>query len=192
MHGMTETSEIQLVDRCLEGEPDATVLFVRKFERLVYSIAIRMLGHHQDAEDVTQESLTRAIRHLGNWNPARPLKPWLLAIVVNRCKSRLSLKSRPRGSSLEEHSAQHLSVPATQTQSAIQAETALQIQVAMESLKTEYRQVFELFYKEERSVDEISQLLNVPEGTVKTWLHRGRKALATILKERQLISESSK
>lgn len=190
MDGMTETSELQLVDRCLEGEPDATLLFVRKFERLVFSIAIRMLGHHQDAEDVTQESLTRAIRHLGHWNPAHPLKPWLLAIVVNRCKTKLSLKRAPQGTSIEEFPALSLSVPATQTQTAIQAETAMQIQEAMEGLKPEYRHVFELFYKEERSVDEISRLLNIPEGTVKTWLHRGRKALATILRERQIIPDA--
>jgi RNA polymerase sigma-70 factor (ECF subfamily) len=187
---MTDASDIQLVGRCLEGEAAATTLFVQKFERLVYSIALRMLGHHQDAEDVAQESLTRAIRYLGHWKQDRPLKPWLLAIVVNRCKTKLGLRIRPTSTSIDADWSSEFSTPATQTRDAMRAELAEELTRAICELKPEHRDVFELFYKDERSIEEISSLLNVPEGTIKTWLHRGRKTLAGLLRERDILPTS--
>lgn len=186
---MADASEIQLVDRCLAGEPSAVNDFVRRFENLLFSIALRMLGHHQDAEDVTQESLTRAIRHLPSWQPDRPLKPWLLAIVINRCKSKLS--GRPAHVvGLDADFSQQMQVSPTQVQAVIRAEMAQEIDTALETLKPECRQVFIWFYREEWSVEKIAQTLEIPEGTVKTWLRRGRQSLAVKLKERGVTTPS--
>ena len=72
---------------------------VERFERQVFALCYRMLGQREDAEDVAQESLVRALRSLRNWDSSRDFVPWLLAIAGNRCRTLLAARARrPRPS----------------------------------------------------------------------------------------------
>ncbi|MBX3444619.1 MAG: sigma-70 family RNA polymerase sigma factor [Planctomyces sp.] len=174
----------ELVQRCLAGEPDAQRNFVDQFQQRVFALCYRMLGHRQDAEDAAQESLARAVRHLGRWQSDRPLDPWVLAIAANRCRTALEKRSR------RPVTAESLPEPAC-LDSRTGSELAEELQRAVDQLRPNYRETFILFYQQELSCEEIGQMLGAPDGTIKTWLHRARKELAELLRQRGITPEQN-
>lgn len=174
---MCVSSEAELVQRCLDGDAEAVRELVQRFERPVYGLCLRMLRHRQDAEDAAQESLVRMCRHLGSWDGSRSLLPWVLAISANRCRTALEKRSRvpPSGISAAEP-AEHADPESR--------DIGEELERALALLREEYRLCFILFYQQELSIIEVSEILAVPEGTVKTWLHRARKQLAESLRTR--------
>src|SRR6516225_11997172 len=60
----------------------------------VFGLCVRFLNHRQDAEDVTQETFLRVFRSLRRWDKRRPLKPWIMGIAVNRCRTWLAQRAR--------------------------------------------------------------------------------------------------
>ena len=172
-----------LVKRCLAGDPSGLRAFVEQFEGAVFALCMRQLGQRQDAEDVAQETLVRAVRHLSHWDGIRPLRPWILTIAVNRCRTHLSRKNtriRTVGTVVE---------PAASRQRIGQFDLAEELQLALEQLREEYRTCFLLFHQQELSIYEVAQIMGCPEGTIKTWLHRARKDLAELLRQRGVVTE---
>ncbi|MCA9055306.1 MAG: RNA polymerase sigma factor [Planctomycetaceae bacterium] len=150
---------------------------VGRFERPVFSLCLRMLRHRQDAEDVTQESLVRVCRHLRNWDRSRELLPWVLAIAANRCRTALEKRSRrpaPTASLPEPVS------PPPPAPTGLGEEVTLVLQ----ELREDHRTCFVLFYEQELPIIDISEIMGVPDGTIKTWLHRARKQVAERLRQR--------
>ena len=171
------SSDEELVARCLRGDRSALRELVERFERPVLALCLRMLRHRQDAEDAAQESLVRVCRHLATWDGSRSLLPWVLAITANRCRTALQRRSR-RGLTVESPEEQADLAPTSN------GELGEEVSRALTQLREEHRDCFILFYEQDLSVQEISQVLNVPEGTVKTWLHRARKQMAEHLRAR--------
>ena len=170
-----------LVRSCLAGEQPALRAFVERFQSSVFGVCFRMLGHREDAEDVAQDVFLRAFRSLKSWDSDRPLKPWVLAIAANRCRTALSQRSR-RPAVVEFVAEAALSVETPGS-----ADLAEELERALETLRDEYRMCFVLFYQQELSCSEIGAILNCPEGTVKTWLHRARRELAEHLRQRGIV-----
>jgi len=83
-----------LVRGCLAGEDDALSAFVSRYQSAVFGLCYRMVAHRHDAEDITQEVFLRAFRNLRQWDPTRPLVPWLLTIAANRCRTWLANRTR--------------------------------------------------------------------------------------------------
>ena len=159
------------------GDAGALHEFVKVYHPPVFALCFRMLRHHQDAEDTTQESLVRALRYLGSWDSSQPLTPWVMKIAANRCRTNLGKRTRRPATS--EAVRELASSPAVD-----HASLAEELQLALNVLAEHQRQCFCLFYERQLSVSEIAEAMDVPEGTVKTWLHRGRKQLAQRLQER--------
>ena len=86
--------ELALVKRCLRGEAQAIRALVERFQAEVFGLSVRLLNHRHDAEDVTQEVFLRVIRSLRRWDPGRPLKPWIMGITVNRCRTWIVQRAR--------------------------------------------------------------------------------------------------
>jgi RNA polymerase sigma-70 factor (ECF subfamily) len=174
-----------LVARCLNGEAAAVVELVDHFRGQVFGLCYRMLGHRQDAEDVTQESFVRALRNLDRWDPERDFRPWLLAIAGNRCRTMLSMRMRrPQATGL-------LGEELPDRTPSLDGERSLKEEVvrALGGLRGEYRTAFLLFHEQELSYQDIAQAMGVPLGTVKTWVHRARRELARELIERGVVEE---
>lgn len=178
----------ELVQQCLTGDEAALRAFMRRYQGLVFSLCLRMLGHREDAEDVAQESFLRVFRNLHRWDRNRPLKPWLLTIVANRCRTALERRSRLPGHNelaigLAEERRDH------SRQSQEELDLGEELDLALSQLREEYRLCFVLFYRDELSYQEIGEALECPQGTVKTWLHRARAQLVTLLRERGVVAE---
>lgn len=175
-----------LIGRCLDGDQSAMQRLVLQFKGQVYGLCYRMLGHHQDAEDTAQETFARALRSLKRWDPQRRFEPWLLAIAGNRCRTLLaSRQRRPAPQALVEPPAD----PAPDRQAL--AQLAEEVQLALLDIRSEYRQAFLLFHENECSYAEISEAMQCPLGTVKTWVHRARRELIDRLRARGVVEECS-
>lgn len=144
------------------------------------------LGDPDEAEDVAQETFIRAYRHLHRYDPNRPMRPWLLGICSNLAKNRLRSLSRYwhalhrwAGQTAEGlargRPVRHRIEPAGDAR---QAERLWQL---VGSLKEHDREVIHLRFFMELSVDETSQVLEVPPGTVKSRQHRALARLRAVL-----------
>lgn len=178
--------EGELVRRCLSGDGQGLRAFVERFQGAIFGLCYRMLRHRQDAEDVTQDVFVRAFRNLESWDRSRPLKPWLFAIAANRCRTALGNRSRRPVPGEFKGEAE---ASATDQRSA--AELSEELQIALDTLREEYRLCFVLFYEQELSCAEIGQVVGSPQGTVKTWLRRARKELAEYLRRRGIGIEDN-
>jgi RNA polymerase sigma-70 factor (ECF subfamily) len=177
------TDDAALVRRCLKGHPDAMQALVDRFQAEVYGLCVRLLNHRHDAEDVVQEVFLRIFRSLRRWDPARPLKPWIMGIAINRCRTWLSQRSR------RPELADYLQDTAASPPSDDSAELVREIQAALSELRPEYRSVFLLFHEQGQPYEEIADALDRPVGTIKTWLHRARLEMLDRLRRRGMVAE---
>lgn len=175
----------ELVVRCLSGEQSAMAALVDHFSGQVFGLCYRMLGNRQDAEDIAQETFVRVFRSLHQFDIDRDFRPWLLAIAGNRCRSLMTSRRRvPLPTDLVDD----LVDEGAEVQG-IRALTE-EVDLALTTLRDEYRTAFLLFHQHELSYAEISATLDCPVGTVKTWIHRARQELARQLRSRGVVEES--
>jgi RNA polymerase sigma-70 factor (ECF subfamily) len=175
--------DVTLVRRCLRGDAKSIQTLIERFQADVFGLCLHLLGHRQDAEDVTQEVFLRIFRSLKGWDSARPLKPWVMSIAVNRCRTWLS--ARARRPELADYLHETVSAPAADDS----AELLLEIQAALAELRVEYRTVFVLFHEQGQPYEEIAETLDRPVGTVKTWLHRARLEILERLRRRGMVPD---
>ncbi len=160
-------------------DPEAPRRLVERFQAVVFALCRRMLAHEHDAEDVVQETFLRALRGVAGFDSSRPLRPWLLGIAANRCRTALSRRGRRP-------------VPVAQIDDrpdprpTSSGDLADELERALRLLRPEYRLVFVLFHEQELSYEAIAESLGRPVGTIKTWLHRARGELAAELGSRGL------
>jgi RNA polymerase sigma-70 factor (ECF subfamily) len=172
----------ELVRRCTSGDQLAMLALVERFRGQVFGLCYRMLGQRQDAEDAAQETFVRVLKNLHRWDSARDFEPWLLAIAGNRCRTALSSrKRRPMGEAMLELVADD--TPDHQAGRDLGEE----VQRALVGVRDEYRQAFVLFHQQELSYAEIAAAMEVPLGTIKTWVHRARKELIVELRRRGVV-----
>jgi RNA polymerase sigma factor (sigma-70 family) len=175
------TEEATLVRRCLRGDADAVAALVARFQAEVYGLCVRLLNHRHDAEDVTQEVFLRIFRSLKRWDATRPLKPWVMGIAVNRCRTWLT--QRARRPELADYLQDTVPGPAADDS----AELLREIHDALAELRPEYREVFVLFHEYGHPYEDIAQALDRPVGTIKTWLHRARLEMLERLQRRGMV-----
>ncbi len=173
-----------LVDALQAGDARATALFVERFQGVLLGLCLRMMGHRHDAEDVMQEAFVRALRGLPGFDRSRPLRPWLLGIAANRCRS--ALGRRGRGSIGPEPLA---GIPDHRPGIADPDDLASELEHALAQLREEYRVVFALYHEQGLPYEEIAQTLGRPIGTIKTWLHRARAEMAEHLSRRGVVCD---
>jgi RNA polymerase sigma-70 factor (ECF subfamily) len=172
-----------LVRRCLRGDASAVQQLVDRYQADVFGLCVRLLHHRHDAEDVTQEVFLRIFRSLRRWDSRRPLRPWVMGITVNRCRTWLA--QRVRRPELVEYL--HETAAATPADDA--AELTREIKDALKELRLEYRSVFVMFHEQGLAYEDIARALRKPLGTVKTWLHRARQEVLERLRRRGMIPE---
>jgi len=176
-------SDAALVRRCLAGDAAAARELVERFQSDVIGLCTRLLNHTHDAEDVAQEVFLRIFRSLKKWDASRPLKPWVLGITVNRCRT--AIGKRGKGPEL----ADYLHEAPDHRPADDSSEMAGEIRAAVDALRADYREVFVLFHERGQPYEDIAEAVGRPVGTVKTWLHRARVEVLEQLRSKGLMPE---
>ena len=174
---MAELDEdVVWVARCLRGDLTAFESIVARYQRVVFSVALRMVGSYEDALDATQNAFIRAYEGLDTYDPDRRFFSWLYRIVVNEClnlrRARRPTDTLPESEPSEEPGPLQL-VEA--------AEQSVWIEAALVKLSEEHRLVVVLRHFADLSYAEIADVVGVPEKTVKSRLFAARQRLAELL-----------
>jgi len=146
------------------------------YRPVLMSQAMRMLRNSDDAHDAVQDTMVKAFRAIKDFDPDRPLKPWLSRICQNCCVDAVRLRRRD-GDSLDQHEymladeSQEVDVTAT---GAIRQS---QVVDAIARLPEKYREIIVMRHFRHMDVMEIAEALDKPEGTIKSWLFRARAML---------------
>jgi RNA polymerase sigma-70 factor (ECF subfamily) len=156
---------------------------VTLYQADVFGLSVRLLHHRQDAEDVAQEVFLRVFRSLRRWDSRRPLRPWIMGITVNRCRTWMA--QRARRPELREYLHETPARPSSDDSN----ELVREIRSAVHDLRVDYQSVFVLFHERGLPYEEIAQALRKPVGTIKTWLHRARLEVLDRLRKRGMIPE---
>ncbi|HXG65396.1 MAG TPA: sigma-70 family RNA polymerase sigma factor [Blastocatellia bacterium] len=171
-----ELSDTQIIERTLGGEPEAFNMLVRRWERHIYGLTLRMLGRDDEARDATQETFLSAYRNLAKFRGEAKFSSWIYRIALNICNTRL--RDRPRGTvSLDEQREESGLEPAAEFQDlggGIQQEQVTRlVRRALQALPAEMRQVIIMKEYEGLKFAEIADILGIPVSTVKTRMYTG-------------------
>jgi RNA polymerase sigma-70 factor, ECF subfamily len=177
------------IKQVLKGDQSAFAELVELYKDKVFQICYRMLGNRHEAEDIAQEAFIRAYVNIETFNQKRKFSTWLFRIATNLCIDRIR-KKKPdyyldaevagtEGLTMYSQVAADVPMPEDEVENMELQET---IQKEISKLPEKYRSVIVLKYIEELPLQEISEILDMPLGTVKTRVHRGREALRKQLK----------
>jgi RNA polymerase sigma-70 factor (ECF subfamily) len=169
----------ELVRRSLRGDRAAFGELMERHQRRVYNVCLRMLGRPEDAADATQDVFLTALRKLSGFRGASALSTWLHRIAVNTCYD--ALRRRSREVLVEEP----LQEPAPSPDPSGAADARIDVQRALIQVPEDFRAVLVLHDVAGLPYEEVAEILGAPVGTVKSRLHRGRVALARVLRGEQ-------
>lgn len=186
--GTVEYPERLLLTRLRRGDAHAFEMLVKSQQHRVYDFCVRMVADREEAFDLTQEIFLSIHQHLNDFRHDSKLSTWMFRIAKNHCLNRLKyLKRRGRGRSDEYGEANEVAITEAQggtakPDEALEAERlkAL-VQKAITQLDEDQRLLVALRDIEGLSYEEIIDITELPEGTVKSRLHRAREKLAGIL-----------
>ena len=178
-------TDAELVAGALRGSQDAYRELVKRFERPVYSLILRMVQDQAAAEDLAQEVFVKAFRRLDSYDPQWKLSSWLFKIAHNTTIDHLR-RGAPETVPLEAEEDDKRGLGAVLADAAAEdphaaaerRDLARSLERAIARLRPEYRQAVLMFYAHGASYQEICEVTGLPLGTVKTNLHRARKELA--------------
>ena len=181
---MAGGEESEILRRCLAGDERAYRELIQRYQRQVYSVALRMVRRNEDAEDLTQETFVRMFRALSRYDPTRPFAAWLFTIASRLCidhirrrrVSPISLTQRERESE-EEYEIDVEDPGLKPDEVAAHAEASRRATDLIDSLPPHYRIVVILRHVQDLSYEEIAEALHLPLGTVKARIHRARALL---------------
>jgi RNA polymerase sigma-70 factor (ECF subfamily) len=177
-----------------EGREPAFRELVRRYERPVFSLIFRMVRDRETAEDLAQDTFIKVLNNIDRYRPEFKLSSWLFKIANNvtidhlrrRQLATISLDGSPHAATAAEAQATSLDVE-SRGQSALEAiessELGSAIEAAIGKLRPEYRSCILLRHVEGRSYEEIAATLDLPLGTVKTYIHRARHELREALED---------
>jgi RNA polymerase sigma-70 factor (ECF subfamily) len=175
---VTEPDEV-LVRRFNEGDREAFGLLVERHERRVYNLAFRMLGKEEDARDATQDAFVAALRKLGGFRGEARFTTWMHRVTVNACYDLLRKQARQPMLRLVGEDDEHAPEPGLPVEDhGDEVAGTTDVERALAEVPIEFRAVLVLHDLQDVAYDEIARTLDVPVGTVKSRLHRGRIALA--------------
>jgi RNA polymerase sigma-70 factor (ECF subfamily) len=189
---LTTITDQEVVSRARAGFEDGFRELIRRYQRPVFSLIYRMVRDRELAEDLSQETFVKVLNAIDSYRPEFKFSSWIFKIANNaaidhlrrRELDTLSLEGAPDATTPDR-------VEATALQIGDHAESALDelearelgsaIEQAIEALRPEYRSCILLRHVEGRSYEEIAEILELPLGTVKTYIHRARAQLKQAL-----------
>ena len=184
------STEAELIRRICDGERDAFVELIRPYERLVYLTAISVLRNPADAEEVAQEAVLKAFSRLSSFRAESKFSTWLVQITYNEARMKVRKDHKHLYESMDDNQeglegeywpkdfADWRPIPSELLE---ESEVRKALQNAIDSLSPTYRDVVILRDVQNLNIRDTAAVLGIPEGSVKTRLHRARLLLRDAL-----------
>lgn len=183
-----EHSDKQLVSLCRRGDERAARELVDRFQRPVFSIIYRMVRDRERAEDLAQETFVRTFNNLDRYDRSYKFSSWLFKIAYNLTVDHLrkkelktiSIHGSPDAVTSDQQKATSVTLESTEEAPDARLESlelAGQLEEAIGRLRQEYRTAIILRHVEGRAYEEIAEIMDIPLGTVKTYIFRARRQL---------------
>ncbi|HEU0299851.1 MAG TPA: sigma-70 family RNA polymerase sigma factor [Longimicrobium sp.] len=184
----TLVSDHELVARAQQGSEKAYRELLGRYQRPVFSIIYRMIRDREQAEDLAQETFVRVFNHIDRYDPRYKFSSWIFKIATNltidwiRRKelNTVSIDGSRNAVTAEQIEATSITIasPDENPEELLEArQLGEEIEQAIGKLRPEYRAAILLRHVEGREYQEIAEILALPLGTVKTYIHRGRNEL---------------
>lgn len=185
--------DAEIVSFCKKGNVDAFEELVRKHQKKMLNIAFRMIGNYEDACEIVQDAFVSAYKAIRHFEEKARFSTWLYTIVVNLSRNRLNqlkIKNSREAFSLDDPvltDSSELTVELASSEPSVlerleKRDVQKKVQACIDSLDNEFKEVIILRDMQGFSYDEISDMLKMPGGTVKSRLFRAREMLRDCLK----------
>ncbi len=174
-----------LVDAARAGSTDAFDVLVDRYRAPVVRLAYRLTHDRDEANDIAQDSFMRAYRRIAEFKPDRPFARWLFAIARNASLD--ALRRRRRAASLEPSTISTAAEPGPEDL-ALRNDEAARVHAALDALPAKYRDVLELYYVSDLRYRDIAVALEIPIGTVKTYISRAKRRLRVELDPSEILA----
>ena len=171
--------EYEIIRQCLDGDGDAYAVLVDRYQRMAYTVACRMLGDAETANDIAQESFITAYSALRQFRFRSKFSSWLVSIVLNKCRDHL--RAHRETVSVDAIAEVRATGRPDPEQEASAHETADAVQRALDTLPPDYREIIILKHIEELAYGEIAEILGVSIPALKVRAYRGRELLKQAL-----------
>jgi RNA polymerase sigma-70 factor, ECF subfamily len=187
--------EARLVSLAREGDRGAFADLVELYKSKLFHLAFRMLGNRQEAEDTVQDAFLRVYENLHRYDSQHKFSTWIFRIATNLCIDRLRRRRTVYSldadlfdaDGMDGYSMLRADEPGPE-QSMMLTERQQTVAAAIDSLPPKYKSAMALKYYQDLSLQEISEILDIPVATVKTRIHRGREYLRQRLeREKDLL-----
>jgi RNA polymerase sigma factor (sigma-70 family) len=190
----TDAVDADILEALRIGERDrAITVLVRRYQRFVYSVALRQMNHVEDAQDITQDVLLRAARFVDGYQQQSSLQTWLYRITINQCRS--EFRRRRIKSFLGIGNAEgEIDVPSAAplpSQHAEERDFDAYMQTVLEKLPRKQRETFCLRFYDELSYEQISAMTGTSQGALKANYHWAIKKIADHLKDSEFYAHWS-
>jgi len=177
--------DTDLVSQARNGDAEASNELVRRYRKPAFHFALQLTGNREDAMDVTQDAMLRFIDTLERFELGRPVQPWLFRIVRNKAYDHGRRQKVRRAESLDELLEKGMPAPREVSDHPSRKleldELRQRVWTGLMKLSKNQREILVLREYQDLSYGEISEVLDVPTGTVMSRLHRARGALRKVL-----------
>lgn len=178
---MPTDEDTKIIESCLAGDGKAFRMLMDRYERQLFNAAYRVLNDYEDAMDATQSAFVKAYQNLHNFDTSRRFFSWIYRILLN--ESLNIAKQRKRFDQLNDGIKVNARNPEERFD---ESETGRRVQSAIMDLKTDHRVVIVLKHYQGMSYREMSEVVGIPEKTIKSRLFSARQHLKDILMRKGL------
>ena len=173
------------LQKVLEGDISKFSYIIEKYKDMAFSIAFRIINNREDAEEIVQDSFLRAFKSLKKFRFDSKFSTWFYRIVVNNSLSKLKReKQDTRNIDIDKVSDSIIENVESVYKGLIQVDQQKFINYALNELCIEDRLLLTLYYLNENSIEEIAEITNISQETLKMKIHRARKKMYIVLEER--------
>lgn len=165
------------IPKILNGDLRAFDLLIKQYERLVFHICFKLVNSSDDAQDISQEVFIKVFNSLKNFEYRSKLSTWIARITYSTTLNYLKKNKRDRFDPYPDDIENYHFTLTDPENELIKKDANQYINYLINQLPPQYRMVLTLFHLEEFSYQEIEQITGLPEGTIKSYLFRGRKLL---------------
>ncbi|MFT7331099.1 MAG: RNA polymerase sigma factor (sigma-70 family) [Roseivirga sp.] len=172
------------IKKTLEGDSNSFSVLVERYQNMVFALALKMLKHREESEEVSQDTFIKVYKSLSKFNGESKFSTWIYRIAYNTCLDRIKKNSKYNNNvEINEITSNEISHTESIFDSLENKERSIIVKQCMDKLPEDERIIIHLFYFEELSLKEIVGIVSMTEGNVKVKLFRARKKLFSIFKE---------